>query len=80
MRLICKGLHTDSEYDGIYEWNRVDTSTDVEAATLKFSNWKPSKLSTIPIASIYMFYIPDRPTGLGCVSMTVGPPGTDNGR
>merc|ERR1711933_7802 len=57
------GLHTDSEYDGIYEWNRVDTSTDVEAATLKFSNWKPNM-----------------PTGLGCVSMTVGPPGTDNGR
>ena len=40
---LVLGLKTDGEYPGIYEWQRVDTATDANAASTSFTNWQPSE-------------------------------------
>ena len=38
------GMKVDESYHGVYEWHRVDVSSDnPDAATLTFTNWTPGK-------------------------------------
>ena len=60
------GLSTDSEYPGIYEWNRITTTeltADANAEALTFDNWANGT-----------------PNGNGCVVMTAGDNDPKNGR
>ena len=38
-------MKVDETFMGVYEWHRVDTDIVQEAATLRFTNWVPSKTS-----------------------------------
>ena len=46
---VCSGMrepYPEGTYKGVYEWHRVDSTTDnKDAATLTFTNWVPSKTS-----------------------------------
>ena len=45
---VNSGIKVDDTYTGVYEWDRVETSTDnQDAATLAFSNWVPGNKSLI---------------------------------
>merc|ERR1712117_26473 len=60
------GLSTDSEYPGVYEWNRItgaELTADANAEALSFDNWANSA-----------------PSGLGCAVMTAGADDPRNGR
>jgi len=58
------GMKVDETFKGVYEWHRVDATTDNKAAaTLTFTNWVPSA-----------------PTGQDCVAMTAGADDLNNGR
>ena len=50
--MMIAGLKVDQEFPGIYEWHRVDTSTNPDAASLAFSNWTPSGY----LHSIFIMY------------------------
>ena len=43
INISIAGLKVDQEFPGIYEWHRVDTSANPDAASLAFSNWTPSE-------------------------------------
>ena len=43
IKISIAGLKVDQEFPGIYEWHRVDTSANPDAASLAFSNWTPSE-------------------------------------
>jgi len=58
------GMKVDETFKGVYEWHRVDATTENKAAaTLTFTNWVPSA-----------------PTGQDCVAMTAGADDLNNGR
>ena len=43
INISIAGLKVDQEFPGIYEWHRVDTSANPDAASLAFANWTPSE-------------------------------------
>merc|ERR1711899_369238 len=68
------GLKVDQEFPGIYEWHRVDTSANPDAASLAFSNWTPT--SPTGLACVAMTVGADDPqngrwTDVDCNSVTM---------